>query len=326
MAISRIIRRFLSLLATVMALGLWVVPSGSAETRLYLGASSPGGGWYPTMSLIAEVLKENIPGLVTTVGTEGGVANVALVGTGRADLGFTDAGLARAAYEGYAPYKEAHKNVRTLYSFAAKTTFYFITTKDTGINTVDEIFQRADSLKIVIDQPGSTGYVVLQNLLSLYGGSFDSLKAKGARLFPLPRGEVVSFIRDGHGNAYFTALQEPAGVITELATGRDVVFLPMSEDKIKAASKFSYSPHIIKKGVYPKLDRNVPAPGIGVVTVVRAELPDDLVYRITKALVEKGEKVRNFKPGRFEVETMAKDPPVPLHPGAEKYYRERGML
>jgi TRAP transporter TAXI family solute receptor len=319
--------KYLSLLGAVtLALGLFAVSSASAQTRLYLGASKPGGGWYPTMSLIKEVLEKNISGLVTTVGTEGGRANAALVGTGRADLGFTGAGFAKAAFDGKTPYKKAYKNLRTLYSFAKKTPFYFVVTKDTGITSAEQVMKGGSKLKVVIDQPGSTGYTILKNLMSLYGVTFDSYKASGTKLFPLPRGEVVSFIRDGHGNAYFTSLNEPASGITELATVKNVVFLPVGADKVKAAIKFGYTPYTIKKGVYPKLASNVSTTGSGVLTVVKAELPADLVYKITKALVEKGEKVRNFKAGKFDLKTMAKNPPVPLHPGAEKYYREKGML
>ena len=74
-------RMLTSLIAALFAFGVLASSPLSAETRLYLGASKPGGGFYPTMGMIAALLKGNIPGLVATVGTEGGRANAGLVGT-----------------------------------------------------------------------------------------------------------------------------------------------------------------------------------------------------------------------------------------------------
>ena len=316
----------LVLLALTATLGAAGAARAGEEIKLYLGASPVGGGWYPTMGLIAEVLKESIPGVVTTVGTEGGRANAALVGAGRADIAFSVSPLVRAAYDGKTPYDKAYKNIRSLYRFEADSPTHLIVLKETGITSMEAIAEKKIPIKVATDQPGSTGYALLQNLLAIYGMPFDTIKAWGGKVFAVPRGEVASLIRDGHANAYFAGLTPPAATVTELATVRDLVFLSNSEDVIKKAEAFGYQRTVLRKGTYPKQDQDVVVVGEVPVTIVRAELPEDLVYRITKALVEKGQKIQDFKPGRFNPKTMAKALPVPLHPGAERYYREAGLL
>jgi len=303
----------------------WSARAGE-EVRLYLGASPVGGGWYPTMGLIAEVIKENIPGVVTTVGTEGGRANAALVGAGRADLAFSVSPLVRAAYDGRAPYDKAFKNIRSLYRFEQDSPTHLIVLKDTGVTSMEMIAEKKIPIKVATDQPGSTGYALLQNLLPMYGMSFDAIKGWGGKVFSVPRGEVVSLIRDGHANAYFAGLTPPTAAVTELSTVKDLVFLSNRDEIIQKAEALGYQRSILRKGTYPKLEQDVQVVGEVPITIVRAELPDDLVYKITKALVEKGKKVQDFKPGKFNVKEMAKNLPVPLHPGAERYYREAGLL
>ncbi|MBI2368681.1 MAG: TAXI family TRAP transporter solute-binding subunit [Deltaproteobacteria bacterium] len=316
--------------ALLLAGGLLASPGPVAAgeaVRLNLGASPPGGGWYPLMGVIAEALKKEFPGAVTTVGTSGGRANVALIGDGKLDLGLSSGTLASAAYQGREPYKKAYKNVLSLMVFDVINPLHMLVVKEAGVATMEDMKARKPPLRIATDQPGSTGFMVVRDALAFYGLTLKDFETWGGKIFYVPRGEVVSLIRDGHANAYFAHLATPASVVLELATVKELNWIGLSQDAIERGRKLGYVPGIIKAGIYPKVTRDVRQIGDTQAILVRSELPKELVYRIAKAIVDNAAQIGALgMSARFNPKEMWKEISSPLHPGAEAFYKEKGLM
>jgi TRAP transporter TAXI family solute receptor len=137
-------------------------------------------------------------------------------------------------------------------------------------------------------------------------------------------------MKDGHTQAYTLISTVPASSVLDLATDRKIRMLSVPEEKFKELLKINsgYARREIAKGTYPGVDYPVEAFGTYTHLMIRGDLPDDLVYGIAKALAQQvdnlGAVVKDVK--GLTVKEMAFDVGVPYHPGAQKYYREAGVL
>ena len=123
----------------------------------------------------------------------------------------------------------------------------------------------------------------------------------------------------------------PAAAVTEASVGRSVKLMAASEPLLQHLGKFGIGTGVIPPGTYPKAanaNDSVVTPTFGSTIVVSAKLPDSLIYSMAKALNDNAEQVRtlhaSLKPYDPSKAWMALG--VPLHPGAERYYREKGYL
>jgi len=130
---------------------------------------------------------------------------------------------------------------------------------------------------------------------------------------------------DMFGNGVFA----PHSSILETANSVDVTLLPLSQSVIKSVSdKTGTDPYVIKKSAYDFIDADVPTVALGCMAIVQKEMPEEEVYAITKALVENIDAIRNVHKSMKNLtpELMASQKLIPYHPGAAKYYREKGLL
>jgi TRAP transporter TAXI family solute receptor len=136
-------------------------------------------------------------------------------------------------------------------------------------------------------------------------------------------------MKDGHAHIYTQGTTIPAASAMDLAAARKIRLIALPDDKINAMQQINagYLKHVVPKGTYTNVDYDVP--GIGYLShlVVSAKLPDDLVYRITKALAKNiprfGEVIKDMK--GVTPKDLAVDIGIPFHPGALKYYKEVGL-
>jgi TRAP transporter TAXI family solute receptor len=136
----------------------------------------------------------------------------------------------------------------------------------------------------------------------------------------------VSQLKDGHAQVFGLITTVPASAVMDLAAARDIRVLEVPDDKLKELQKINagYDKRTIKAGSYPKQDKDVQTIGTWTHLIASCKLPEDAVYKITKALAENiptlGAVVAAVK--EISVKDMAIDIGVPYHPGALKYYKE----
>ena len=135
-------------------------------------------------------------------------------------------------------------------------------------------------------------------------------------------------MKDGHADAFMAPAPHPYAPVLEIASVRKPRFLPISKDVIdRLVQKYGYVPTVIPKGTYDFLKEDYPSFGEPAILVIRKDLPNDLVYVITKALVAGSPEVAKAVQGmKFVKEGAPRFLGGPLHPGAEMYYKQAGLL
>ncbi|HSB72245.1 MAG TPA: TAXI family TRAP transporter solute-binding subunit [Candidatus Methylomirabilis sp.] len=291
----------------------------AGELRIMTGPQ--GGAWYPLGGAIAEILKKEIPGTTASVSPGAGIINVQGVDTARADIGFGNSVSTVDGLAGREPFKAPVKNVRQLATLYMQY-FQLVVLDDARIKSVTDLKGKS----VAVQPRGNTGEQMTRELLQVYGLSYKDL----SKVSHVSYNDAVALMKDGHAQAYTLISTVPASSVLDLASDRKIQMLSVPEDKFKELLKINsgYARREIPKGTYPGVEYPVEAFGTYTHLMIRGDLPDDLVYGITKALAKHvdnlGAVVKDVK--GLTVKEMAFDVGVPYHPGAMKYYREAGVV
>ena len=205
----------------------------------------------------------------------------------------------------------------------------------TGYSSPLQIFVLADSKinaledikgKRVMVLSGTTVQAHFPAALKAFGITNKDYKESAAAHEP-----IMEALREGRADVGVVSGGAPLLAITDLATRHDIRFISIPPEKAEQIRKENpwYVPGLIKAGVYRGLVRDVPTVEVPINLIGRKDLADDLVYSITKTLSEHTEDLRAIHPmaGWFTAEMSTRQAPiVPFHPGAEKYFREKGLL
>ena len=308
------------LLVAGLLFGL-IVASEAAAMELRIMTGPQGGSWYPLGGAIAEILKKEIPGTTGSVLPGAGIINIQGTETGQTEIGFGNAVSTADAIAGREPFKSPAKNVRQLATLYMQY-FQIVVLEDAKIVSVADLKGKS----IAVQPRGNTGEQMTRELLQVYGLSYKDM----AKVSHVSYNDAVALMKDGHAQAFTLITTVPAASILDLASSRKIRMLTLPDDKFKELQKINsgYARREIPKGIYPGVDYDVRQFGTYTHLMIRADLPEDLVYGITKALAKNaddlGAVVKDVK--GLTVKEMAFDVGVPYHPGAMKFYKEAGAL
>jgi uncharacterized protein len=279
-----------------------------------------GGSWYPLGGAISDSLQKNIPGLTLAVMPGGGIGNVEALEFGKCDIGFANSCSAVDGLFGRAPFKKKMENMRQLANLYPQY-FQMVVPADSPIKSPGDLKGKVLSC----DRKGLTGEQLSQLVLQVYGLGYKDL----SKVHHVGYSDGVALVKDGHAHAYFIISTIPASSIVDLAADRKIRMLSLPEDKIQALQKINsgFLKRMIPKGTYPGVDYDVQSVGAFTHLVISAQLPDDLVYKITKIMATNlprfADVVKDMK--GVTPKDLAFDLGIPYHPGALKYYKEIGV-
>jgi len=304
-----------SKLALALALAL---AAGSAHAQSFRFMTGPqGGSWYPLGGAIQGLVEKAIPGSSVQVAPGAGISNVRAIQDGKAEFGFGNGVSSVDGVAGREPFKAKQDNVcqvGTLYF----QYFHMVALADSGVKTVADLKGKA----LTTQQRGNTGEQMTRDVLKVYGLDYGAMSKVNHGSY----NDSVAQLKDGHAQAFGLITTVPASAVMDLAAAREVRVLEVPEDKLKALQQINagYDKRIIKAGSYPKQDKDVQTIGTWTHMIASCKLPEDQVYRVTKALAENigalGAVVAAVK--EISVKDMAIDVGVTYHPGALKYYKE----
>jgi hypothetical protein len=307
-----------------------VLPLQAQQVTLTWTAGGAGGGWYSIAGGIATIVKEADPDLVIKVVPGGGLQNPAVVASKGAEIGWGLPFLNAAAYKGMAPFEKPLEELRALAGGMSMNYFHFYVDAESPLGSMDEIFGQKKKLRLAISQAGSSDTWVLERVLDSYKTGIPDLEKAG---FTFLRGNYAfqaNQFKDQNADGVFTFLAIPGAAVTEASVGRKLKLIDFSESALKHLEPFGITQGKIPAGTYEKAanTRDVVTAVAGSVITVHKDMSDDLAYRLTKAFNDSYEKVRKVHSSMESYEI--KDGPtgcgVPLHPGAVKYYKEKGLL
>ncbi|WP_315923951.1 TAXI family TRAP transporter solute-binding subunit [Mesorhizobium sp. SP-1A] len=293
-----------------------------------IGTGGTAGTYYPIGGLIANAISATGPsgvqGLVATaVASNGSVANISAIQSGSGEAGFTQSDVAYWAYSGTGLYEgkpkvEDLRLIATLYP----ETIHLVARADAGIKSVADLKGK----RVSLDEPGSGTIVDARLVLAAYGLSEKDVKAE--YLKPGPAGEKV---QDNSLDAYFFVGGYPTGAIVELAATNNITLVPITgpeAEKLLSEQKF-FQTDAVPEGTY----KNVPETktiSVAAQLVTSAKQADDLVYNITKSLysdaTQKALQAGHAKGKLISLDNAVRSAGIPFHPGAERYYKEAGVL
>jgi uncharacterized protein len=315
--------------------------SALAQQSLTWTAGAVGGGWYAISGGMAELLREKA-GLNIKVIPGGGTQNPVLVDKGDADLGMGLPPLLGAALRGEDPYPmQKLEHLRALAGNMSLNTFHLYVAADSPYAkmTMDDIFRGKKPIRLAISKPGSSDVWVFEKVMEYYGfcapgktaDCYKTWEAAGAKFFRGSYSEQAGAFKDRNVDGTFTFLALPGASITEASVGRDLKLLAFPKALLEHLGKFGLGEGVIPAGTYPKAangNEAVVSATMGTTITVSDKMPNDLAYTITKAINDNVDRVRKIH-GSLADYDPAKGHlylGVALHPGAERYYREKGWL
>ena len=254
------------------------------------------------------------------------------------DLGWGITFVDKMAYKGVAPiYKAANPEVRSLGGIFGIYVIHFLAAEDQGISTVAELadkIKKGEKLRVAAPMKGTSDLPLVKNILKFYGTSLEDLEKAGGKIFHAVYSDMVNLYQDKHVDFVFTHLALPGAAITEMTVSRDSTLLAVSDECIDQLNKDlgtlsrDSGKTIIPAGTYKGQDKDVAAVVTAGELLVNKDVPDITAYTIIKIICENVDELHRINAANknFIPEKGWANVAVPLHPGAEKYYKEKGYM
>jgi hypothetical protein len=312
---------------------------GQADTMRFfrIGTASTGGTYFPIGGIIANAISYppgsrpceeggscGVPGLIAVAqSTRGSVDNVRRLAAGSLDSGLVQADVAYWAYNGQRMFADPGpmSNLRVIANLYPEAVHLVVAT-DTGIFWMSQLVGK----RLSLDTPGSGTRVDAKVIMNAYGVSLHAIED-----LAVPAAEAADLLRAGELDGFFFVGGAPATAIADLAEDVSIRLVPMddSEAEVLTTTYPFFTRHSVPAGTY----RNVPQTNtlaVGAQWLVRADVPDEVVYGVTRALWHERTKklLRQGHPkgAEIDLDKALKGVGIPVHAGAWQFYREAGLV
>lgn len=302
-------------------------PQGDAveETKkvekqfITIATGGSSGAYFALGGTVSNLLNEKVDYINSSVQSTGASAvNSTLIGEGKADLAFAMNDVVNYAYTGTESFSEKGK-VENLRGVASLYPNYVqaITLEGSGIENVGDLKGK----KVGVGAPGSGTEVNARQILAAYDLTYEDIDEDF-----LSYSEAVEQMKNGAVDAAFLTSGIPNAAIMDLATTKDVKIITIEKDKVEALAKDYpfYSSELIPADTYGNAEP-VETAAVMTLLVTRAELSEETVYDMTKAIFENLDSMAETHASgkKIKLENVKIGMPIPLHPGAEKYFNEK---
>jgi len=314
-------RRFMLVATATLAL---VATTAQAQQFFRIGTGGTAGTYYPVGGMIANAVSQPGKIVVTAQASNGSLANVTGIAGGAIESGFSQADVASWAYTGKGVFegKTSLPGLRLIANLYPESV-HIVARKGLGIKTVADLKGR----RVGLDEPGSGTLIDARIILAAYGLKESDIKPEYIK--PNQAGDKM---KDGAIDAFFFVGGAPAGAIAELATaGGGIELVPIDgpqADAIRKSDGF-FSPDLITADTYKGVGA-VRTLAVGAQWITSDKADANTVYEITKALfAESTQKTlaAGHAKGKFiNKDNAVKGAAIPFHPGAERFYKEAGLL
>ena len=301
-------------------------------------AGGVGGGWYVQAGGIARMIAEKEPKITIKVVPGGGVVNPVRVSQHKDDIGWGITFVDKMALKGLAPvYKTPNPDVRSLGGIFGVYHIHFLAAKEAGISTVAELAQKiknGESLRIAAPMKGTSDLPLINTIFAFYGVSLDDVEKAGGKVFNAVYADMVSLYKDNHVDYVLTHLALPGAAITEMTVSRDSTLLSVSDAAIDhlhselGTLARDSGRCVIPAGTYKGQEKDVAAVVSAGEMTINKDVPDVLAYTIIKTICDNVGELHAINPANknFDPKWGWKNVALPLHPGAEKFYKEAGYM
>lgn len=329
------------LLGAALAVTLIAGPALAQSPQFFrIGTGSAGGTYFPIGGTIANGISAppgarpcdkggqcGVPGLIAIAqSTTASVFNNAAVQNGELEAGLAAADVTRSMYLGEGKFEgKPHPKLRIIANLFPED-LHLVLPKGSKINNLGDLKDK----RVGIAQAGSGTQVAVLQMLEAWGVNRDNMEEA-----ELNNSQSAERLADGQLDAYFYAAGWPVAAMVQLSSTKGMDLHSFTEDDLKKINGIipAYIPSKIPAGVYEGIDYEVKTPAVSAMLVVSSDQSEELVYGITKALWNDNTRKLldngHAKGKQITLETAldgVKELGVPLHPGAEKFYKEQGLI
>ena len=333
--------KLLKILTGIALVTALAIPAFAQDSNFFrIGTGGAGGTYFPIGGTIANGISAppgarpcdkggqcGVPGLIAIAqSTTASVFNNAAVQNGELEAGLAAADTTRAMYFGEGKFEgKPHPKLRLVANLFPED-LHLVMPKGKSINDLGDL----EGKRVGIAQAGSGTQVAVLQMLEAWGITRDNIEEA-----ELNNSQSAERLADGQLDAYFYAAGWPVAAMVQLSSTKGMNLHSFSEADLKKINDIipSYIPSTIPGGVYEGIDADTRTPAVSAMLVVSSDLSEDLVYKLTKALWNDNTRKLldngHAKGKQITAETAldgVKALDVPLHPGAEKFYREAGLL
>jgi len=306
------------------AIAVWAVlsaPAARAQAFINVLTGGTSGVYYPLGVAIGKIYSDQIPDVKTQVqATKASVENLILLQQGRGEIAFTLGDSLKAAWEGDAEagFKARLDRLRTIGAIYPNY-IQIVATADSGIKTLADL--KGKSLSVGAPKSGTE--LNSRAILAAAGLSYKDI----GKVEYLPFAESVDLMK----NRQLSATLQSAGLgvasLKDLSTSTDITVVAVPKEVVDKIGP-PFVPVIIPANTYSGQDKDVPTAAVINYLVTSSAVSDDLAYQMTKLIFDSLPELANAHvAGRdIKLESAAMDSPVPLHPGAIRYYKEKGLI
>ncbi|AVP58533.1 TAXI family TRAP transporter solute-binding subunit [Pulveribacter suum] len=317
--------RWLQKLGLGLTLGTALAASvAHAQQQQFVNVLTGGqsGVYYPLGVALSQVYAKSIPNVRATAQvTKASAENLNLLQAGRGELGFSLGDSVSDAWKGDAD-AGFPKKLDKLRGLSATYNNYIqiVANADAGIKTLADLKGK----RISVGAARSGTELNARAIFKAAGMDYKDL----AKVEYLPFGESVELIKNRQLDATLQSAGLGVASIRDLATAVKIVVVPIPAETVAKVGDAAYQPAIIPAGTYGGQDADVPTAAIPNYLITHAGVSDELAYQMTKQLYEHLDTLKSAHNAAKAIqrENAVKGMPVPLHPGAERYYKEVGVI
>jgi len=305
-----------------------------------IGTGSAGGTYFPIGGLIANAISNppgsrpceeggncGVPGLVAIAqSTNASAHNVTAINAGQMEAGLTGAATLYFAYHGTAKFEGNQKPKLRVIANLFPEDLHLVLPKDKKLSSLKDLKGK----RVGIAQAGSGTQIAVELMLAEQGINRDNIEEA-----ELNNTQSAERIADGQLDAYFYAAGTPVAAMIQLDNTKGMELYSFSDAEVEASNKAVpyYVPSTIKAGTYQGVQYDVNTLAVNGTLVTSIDQPEELIYQVTKALWNETTRklldTGHAKAKVIRLETALKGIKgldVPLHPGAERFYKEAGLL
>ncbi|MCA8879506.1 MAG: TAXI family TRAP transporter solute-binding subunit [Rhodobacteraceae bacterium] len=318
------------LAAVVTAAGLCLASAAAAaeaDRFVVIGTGGVTGVYFPAGGAICRLVNREIDTLhlrCAVESTGGSVANVDALRDGDISFGVVQSDVQYDAVKGTGPFadKDAFDGLRSVFSLHAEP-FTVVARADAGIATFDDLKGK----RVNIGNPGSGQRSTMEVVMAAKGWAVSDL----GEVSELPAADQATALCDGTIDAMVYVVGHPSGAVQSATADCDSVLVPVEGPEIAKliADHPYYREAVIPGGTYRGNDADVATFGVGAALLTTESEDDETVYQLVRTVFENFDEFRKLHPALAHLdknEMVSAALTAPLHPGAERYYREAGLM
>jgi TRAP transporter TAXI family solute receptor len=307
-------------------LALVAAPGGAQQkAELIFSAGPTGGTWTPMAAATAEAIKRKFPEIEVLVEPGAALVNMEKMRNDKADIAWSMTTVVADARAGTNSWKGKQTDRPLFVANYYPNVWQLAVTQDSGVKSLKDLKGKA----VTLPPRGNTSLAEgWEWLLKVNGMKLDDLGTKSYG--SLTENAEVIRNRQAVGMGWFTTV--PASFMLDLGTSLKLRMIPVSDDEFKKMKELNagFVQHVIPKATYAQygVDEDVKTVQAPTILIASAKTPADVIYRVAKAVVESREDFARVTAAMKGVSAkdMAQNHGLPMHPGAERYYREAGLL